>query len=184
MDFDRDKFKAWVLYAIWRTSHYESFGATKLNKALWFPEARSFQAYGKPITGETFLRDKYGPRSKHLAEILLELEADSQIEPFEEHLGNFIVKRHRVLVPAPISTFTKEELGLIDWWIHHIAEDHSASSISRFSHDYAWEIAEIGEELPLHSFLASRIRPPQSDEEKLWAREQAKLQGDIEIIPF
>lgn len=84
MSFDREKFKALVLYILWRTSHTEGFGATKLNKALWFAEARAFEAYGKPITGETFVRDKFGPRSKHVPEVCAELVGNGRLEPFVE----------------------------------------------------------------------------------------------------
>jgi hypothetical protein len=48
--------------------------------------------------------------------------------------------------------------------MRHIAEDHTAESISDESHDYAWEIAKMGEPLPYYSFLASRLRDPTEDE--------------------
>ena len=60
--------------------------------------------------------------------------------------------------------FTAEELKTVDYWIEHIDKDHTAQSISAVSHDYAWDIAKMGEELPLFAILANRIREPDEQE--------------------
>jgi hypothetical protein len=176
MKFDREKFKALVLYIIWRTSDRADFGSTKLYKALWFAEARANEALGRPIAGETYVRDKFGPRPKHIQEIRDELESEGLIsvwsEPFHEHT----ITRFRAYHPPDTTVFTADELSLIDWWIRHIDESHTAISISEKSHDYAWKIAAMGEELPLYAFLASRIREP-NDEELNWAKERAAKLG-------
>lgn len=177
MILDREKLKAFVLYIVWRTSHTEGFGSTKLNKVLWFTEARSFEAYGRPITGEQFIRDQFGPRSKHLREICDELEREGRIEPFSEQMLNYPVHRYRALHPADTSMFTAEELTLADWWIATIAERYTATSISQLSHDYGWEVAAMGEELPLHALLAKRIRPPKAGDELEWAEREAERLG-------
>jgi hypothetical protein len=176
MDVNREKFKALVLYIIWKTGHREGFGSTKLNKALWFSEARALEAFGKPITGETFVRDKYGPRSKNILAVCDELERDGLIEPFTERIYDYEVKRYRAFQPPDTSAFTAEELGFVDWWIGFI-DKQTATAISKFSHDYGWEIAAMGEELPLYAFLARRVRDPRTDEEINWAQEEAKRLG-------
>ena len=73
MDFDRDKFKALVLYVIWAAGERSDFGSTKLNKVLWFSEARAYEAFGRPIAGETYVRQKFGPVPQHLLEVREEL---------------------------------------------------------------------------------------------------------------
>ena len=175
MQFDREKFKALVLYIIWKTSHREGFGSTKLNKALWFAEARAFEAFGKPISGEAFVRDKHGPRSKHIRGVCDELESAGLVERFTEAFYEYEVSRYRAVLPADTSAFSPEELGFVDWWIDFI-DTHTAKSISKYSHDYGWEIAGMGEELPLYAYLASRIRNPRDDEIN-WAQEEAKRIG-------
>jgi hypothetical protein len=176
MDFDREKFKALVLYVIWRGGEQPGFGSTKLNKVLWFSDARANEALGRPITAETYIREKFGPVPKHIVEVLTELEDEGQImtwsEPYYEHK----ITRFRAFEPPSTAPFSSEELSLIDWWIKHVAEEHSAASISKKSHDYAWQLAQMGEEVPLHAFLASRIRSP-NEEELDWARQQAKALG-------
>ena len=177
MTFDHEKFKALVLHILWRTNHYDDFGATKLNKVLWFSEARSFEAYGKPITGEAFIRDMHGPRSKHARDICEELKAEGLVEPLTERFYDYEVQRYRVLQPSDTAVFTSEELSLIDWWTDFVAKHHTAKSISEKSHDYSWEIAKMGEEIPLRAFLASRVRDPHDDEEIDWAKKEAARLG-------
>lgn len=177
MQFDREKFKALVLYVLWRTGNHDGFGATKLNKVLWFSEARSFEALGKPISGETFVRDKFGPRARHVKAVCDELESEGLAERFTERVYDYEVTRYRAFQPPDTSQFTNEQLSLVDWWIRHVSEDHTASSISKLSHDYSWQIAGMGEELPLYAYLAARIRAPRTEEEHKWAQEEAKRLG-------
>lgn len=174
--FDRDKFKALVLYVIWRTGEVRDFGATKLNKVLWFSDARAFEALGRSVTGETYVRQKFGPVPRHIVPILRELQEEGLVQSWSEPYFEFEVSRYRAHQPADISLFSADELGLIDWWIKHVAEEHTAASISEASHDYAWKIAALGEELPFHAFLASRVRQPR-DEELEWAKIAAEQLG-------
>lgn len=176
MEFNRDKFKALALYIIWRAGERRDFGSTKLNKVLWFAEARANEAFGQPIAGETYIRDKFGPRPKHILEIQGELENEGLISVWSEPFFDHKITRFRAFQPPDTSVFSPEELSLIDWWIKHIDESHTAASISEKSHDYAWQIAAMGEQLPLYAFLASRIREPR-DEELDWAKEEAKTLG-------
>ena len=174
--FDKDKFKALVLYVVWRTSDARDFGATKLNKVLWFSDARSFEAYGKSITGETYVRQKFGPVPRHILPILTELQEAGLIQASSERHFYYEVTRYNAHQPPDTSIFSADELGLIDWWVKHVTEEHTATSISEKSHDYAWKIAKMGEELPFHAFLASRVRQPR-DEELEWARTAAEELG-------
>jgi hypothetical protein len=171
-----DKLKALVLYVIWRTGHYPGFGATKLNKVLWFSDARAFQAFGKSITGEIYIRQKFGPVPEHISAVCDELEQQGTIEQWSESVFDHNARRYRAFQPADTSPFSDRELGFIDWWIRHVAEEHTAHSISELSHDYAWAIAGLGERFPLHAFLATRISQPNT-EEMAWAQAEAERLG-------
>ena len=57
-----------------------------------------------------------------------------------------------------------EELQTIRYWTKVIDEEHTAASISDVSHDYGWDIAEMYENLPMHAFLAERVREPTDEE--------------------
>lgn len=176
MNFNRAKLKALVLYVVWKTGRREGFGATKLNKVLWFADARHYMMYGKPITGETYIRKKFGPVPEHIEEICKDLEKNGQISKLTEKYHGKDLKRYVTGSPPSVDLFSAEELSVIDWWVKSIDEEHSATSISEKSHDYAWKIAGEGEALPLFAMFASRIRAPLGEELE-WAKQEAKRLG-------
>jgi Protein of unknown function (DUF4065) len=167
MEFDRAKFKQLVHYIVWKVGKHDWFGATKLNKVLWFVDARAYTLTGSPITGETYTRGEFGPVPKHIISIQQELVRDRVIRIIKE--GN--LTRITALEPADPSWFSKDELQNIDWWATHIARDHTATSISEETHDYAWIIAKEGEDLPLYVYRVARIEEPsEKDLDRLRAR--------------
>ncbi|MBU1212254.1 MAG: SocA family protein [Alphaproteobacteria bacterium] len=174
MDFDRDKFKLLVHYVVWKTSDVEGFGATKLNKVLWFADARSYEVWGRSITGETYIRQQFGPVPEHITEAMGELVNEGPVQAWSQPFYDRQLIRYSTDEAPDTSAFTVDELGLIDWWIKHVAEDHSAVSISEKSHDFGWRISLRGESLPYKAFLAKRIRSPREGDELNWARRMAE----------
>lgn len=170
MSFDREKFRALVLYVVWKTGEVRDFGSVKLNKVLWFSDARTYEAFGRSVTGETYVRRKYGPVPKHIQSVLDELVDAGSIQVWTEPYFEHESRRYAAHAPPDTSMFNPAELGFIDWWIRHVADDHTATSISEKSHDYGWKIAKEGEELSYQAFLAKRIRPPSQGEELDWAK--------------
>lgn len=168
MEFDREKFKQLVHYVIWKAGHRDWFGATKLYKALWFAEARLYVLTGKPITGAAYIRQEHGPVPRAIMPIREELAREGAILIRQE--GKML--RFTALTRPDTAAFSPDELKTVDWWINHIATDHTAQTISDESHDYAWEIAHMGEELPFFALFASRVRPPDNSE-LAWAKGMA-----------
>ena len=68
------------------------------------------------------------------------------------------------------------ELRIIDQMISYVCEEHTAASISEETHDYVWEIAKMGEEIPYFAVFAGRTREP-TEEELEWAKAEARRQG-------
>ena len=173
--FDREKFKALVHYVVARTAGKPNFGAVKLNKVLWFADARQYLLTGGSITGADYIRKPFGPVPRQIEAIRDELVAEGKIKvtppKFEYEGWRFTSSRSPNVTPL-----SEAELNTVNWWIRHIGDDHTADSISEESHDYAWEIAKNGEALPLYSQLTSRIREPQGDELS-WARAVAARLG-------
>lgn len=173
--FDREKFKSLVHYIIARAGSKPGFGATKLNKVLWFADARQYVSAGKSITGAEYTRQQFGPVPKFIMPIRDELVAEGKIR-VDAPKSRFEGWRFRSLRAPADPDLTDSERVTVDYWIKHISEDHTADSISEESHDYAWEIAKMGEPLPYFAYLASRVREP-NDEEMDWARASARRLG-------
>jgi Protein of unknown function (DUF4065) len=176
VEFDRAKFKALVHYVIWKAGAKPGFGATKLNKVLWFADAKSFVLTGKPITGAKYIRERWGPVPHQIVPVRIELESEGVIRVWTERYHDRSTTKFKALVPPSPGVFTSGELQTINYWISYVADEHTAASISEESHDYAWEIAKEGEEIPYYAFLVNRLRPSKGHELE-WAREEARRLG-------
>lgn len=176
--FDRTKFKDLMHYVIWRAADSDGFGATKLYKILWFSEARCFTLTGQPIAGAEYVRKKYGPIPRLGMQVRQELVSEGRIKQWQDRHYNHLSWRFRAIVPPPPGSLTSDELQTVDFWIKHIDDDHTAASISEESHDYAWEIAEIDEPLPLFAPLVERVTEP-TPRGLEWAKKKAKALGLI-----
>lgn len=144
MVFDRDKFKRLVHYVIWKAGKCDWFGATKLNKVLWFSDTRAYALTGTSITGATYIREQSGPVPKAIMPVRSELQREGAIRIVRE--GKF--ERMTADKAPDMQPFTSSEIAIIDWWIEHIETYHTATSISHHSHDYTWMIATMGKKSP------------------------------------
>ncbi|MCQ1574074.1 Panacea domain-containing protein [Neorhizobium galegae] len=172
--YDKERLKHLIHYVIWKVGARAGFGATKLYKAAWFSDAKTFLLTGKSITGAPYIREKYGPIPKHGFPIRLELMQDGVISQWQ--LPGSDEWHFKALVPPAPEWFATDERKCIDHWSALIADKHTAASISDESHDYAWHIAPMGEVLPIYSILAERIRDP-NDEELDRMRKKAEALG-------
>lgn len=171
-EFDREKFKTLVIYIAWKAGRRDRFGATKLTKALWFSESRALVLHGKPIVGATYIRQEHGPVPKQYMTIRDKLARAGHIRVFKE--GN--LSRVTADAKPDMSQFSEAELHLIDHWIERVDQEPTAPSIREKPYDYGWEIAGIGEEIPLYAVLAERTREP-SDQELERLKEVARAHG-------
>jgi hypothetical protein len=176
MQFDRDKFKALLHYIVWRAGDKDGFGATKLYKILWFSDARAYMLFGEPITGESYVREKYGPMPRHGLSMIREMSDDGAIRVWNDIYFNVQIRRFKSLRGPDKLSLDERQRQIVEYWIGHIADEHTAASISEESHDYAWEIAKLGEEIPYHAIFANRIRDPEGEELE-WASRRAKELG-------
>lgn len=172
MPYDQEKLKRLVHYIAWKAGKRAWFGATKLYKVLWFADARQYVLTGDSITGETYIREKYGPIPQHAMQVRAALERENAVRIWKDGKLTRIVANDS----PDLSPFSPEQLRIVDYWIEHIDKEHTAASISDATHDYAWEIAENGEKLPLNAVFVNRIRDP-DDEELEKFRQRAKSLG-------
>jgi hypothetical protein len=167
---DLKKLKALVHYICSKCPDKNLLGATKLNKILWYADALSLETRGEPITKETYIKRQFGPVPKHILEIIEKLEDDDAIAVKNTPFHNY-EKREFVSLKRPdLSMFTPDEISLIDDVIGEICFNHTATSISLASHDRIWELAEIGDELPLETIFASDLDEVTEADVK-WARD-------------
>lgn len=132
-----------------------NFGATKLNKILWWADFISYAKTGKPITGVEYQRLGNGPAPKRLLPVRKKL-CDKQEAVVKKHIkyNNRTQQRLIALREANYDLFTAQEIAMVDEIISDFWEDN-ASSISQFSHGKAWEIAKDKQSMPYESIFLS-----------------------------
>src|SRR5690606_1636943 len=91
-DFDRRRFKELILYVADRSRDDRRFGATKLNKILYFADFKAFLILGASITGSTYVRLDRGPVPQEILPILREMEDAGDISRTERQYFNYTQK--------------------------------------------------------------------------------------------
>ena len=131
-------------------------GATKLNKILWYAEIEHFFRTGEPLTGVKYVKLQHGPAPACMPHVIAELERDKvllvrDVPYYGQEKKEYITLK----VPEGIDGFfTATDISALERQINVICEKHTAKSISQKSHDKAWELAEMGEDLPFYTALA------------------------------
>ncbi len=148
-DFDREKLKALVHYICYKAD--SSLGATKLNKSLWYADVWSYVLDGEPITGESYVKQQYGPVPRHILEILHELAETKQIAIRDTEYYGYPKKDFVPLKKPNLSLFSPAQISLIDEVVNIVCHNHTAKSISELTHDETWSRANLDEEIPLHT---------------------------------
>lgn len=166
---DMRKLSALVHYICSKCPDKNLLGATKLNKILWYSDAIALQMWGAPITGEVYVKRQFGPVPKHILGVIEQLEREGAIAVTNTPYHNYAKREYVSLKVPKISIFTPQEISLVDDVINEICYNHTATSISLASHDRIWELAEIGEDLPLETVFASELDEV-TEEDVKWAK--------------
>jgi hypothetical protein len=174
-EFDKSKLAELMLYVAEKSAYDPKFGATKLNKILFYSDFLAYGFFRKPITGATYQRLDRGPAPRQLMPTLAELaeKGDAVVAP-STHYG-YEQKRLVPLRDANLSLFSADEIALVDHVIQMLC-DHNGSQVSALSHaEAAWKIALAGQDIPYEAvFLSSR---PPSERDVQRAQELAVEYG-------
>lgn len=188
----QQKFRELILYISQKCADAPSFGATKLNKILFYSDFEAFYRFGEPITGAPYRRLKNGPAPKALLPARRQLEAEGALrlqkpdnydEMPDDAIGFAIGPRgpnfseHRtVALRAPyLDIFTDAELEVVDYIIQEFWDDTNTSSSKRSHNDIKWLSRNDMDDIPYEA--AYLDAPVYSEAEITRTRELAKEFG-------
>lgn len=150
----QDKLKELVLYIAEREKHSSRFGATKLNKILYFADFAWYLQSGFSMTGATYQKLDHGPAPRELLPVQQALlrEGAAQIQvrrtPFN--------RKQKRLVPLrgpDLSCFTADQLSLVNEVIDWL-EPVNAGQVSLLTHEHlGWRLADLHEDIPYFTAL-------------------------------
>jgi len=172
MQFDREKLKTVILYACVKCGP-TLIGAVKLHKVLYYSDMLQYARSGAPITGATYRKRALGPTCDNLPSTLRELERSNAIEVREVDYFGYRKKEYEAIGSPDIERLSIEQRELLDEIIDFVCFDNTAKTISEYSHNRAWELAEFGEILPYRSVF--HLFPTEVSKESLdWAASEAE----------
>lgn len=163
-----ERLRELILYICEKSSDDPTFGATKLNKILFYSDFWAYMHLGHPITGASYQRLPQGPAPKRLLPVRLEMERNEELFVAEVPRHNYTQKRSVPLRPARLDVFSPTDLRFVDVVIGLFANDN-ARDVSEMSHDIVWRTLADGDLIPYQAAFVSSAEITLSDRE--WAGE-------------
>jgi hypothetical protein len=137
-EFNEMKFRELLVYVAGKCANAPLFGATKLNKILFYADFLAYEAFGEAITGAEYIALEFGPAPKRYLSIQREMEQDRSLVLSP---AQFNQKRLIALREADLSQFSAGEISLVDTVIESL-RDETAKSVSDMSHAFlGWQAA-------------------------------------------
>lgn len=160
-EFESRKFKELMLYFSKRgLDEGLVIGSTKLNKLLFFTDFRAYAELGRPVTGATYQKLKWGPAARQLLPMRNELLKDDEVR----FRGRSDDDLNDVLVPisAPdLGGLSDEERRIADEVFEEL-RPFNATATSDYSHykSAGWKVMRDGDDIPYESAFVVTDPPP------------------------
>lgn len=158
-EYRDNKLRELILYIAMESEGDEAFGATKLNKLLFYADFIAYVELGDSITGEEYQALQWGPAPRRLVPVREKMLEEEEIAIRLRDFHGRPQERILALTNADVSRFTSHEIALVshlilEWW------GRTATEMSRQSHRFAgWQLARLGETIPYEVALVGGREP-------------------------
>jgi hypothetical protein len=163
---NEERLRELILYVVNKCGSDPKFGATKLNKVLFYADLYTYAHFGVPITGVEYMKLPQGPAPRRLLPVREKMQQTGELDVYEKGLFNgrkqvrFIARRE-----PRLELFTGPELALVDEIIDYF-RGMTASEVSDASHGRAWRVARMKESIPYESVFISDRAATEADSER------------------
>jgi hypothetical protein len=165
-----DKLKRLIHYAAYRCiDRPHVLDAVKMNKVLWYSDQAVYLATGTPLTGEKYIKKPMGPVSSNLRWIVEELEDQKAIAM--RQLSDDEPVHYLALTRPDMSTFSGEEMRMVEDAIDLVCVKNTSRSISQKSHDIVWKLANLNDEIPYYAIHGGRLEEIDAEDVE-WAMKE------------
>ena len=170
--------KELILYIADRLATHPKFGATKLNKILFYCDFVSYGKLGKPITGEVYFKLRWGPAPRSLKRVIEEMEKCGDIARTQRETMKGTQDRIAPKRKPDYSKFAPEQISIVERIIE-LLQDKDAEEVSELSHFFiGWRLARYNENIPYQTvFLNDPKKIIITERNKGVAREIAERHG-------
>lgn len=158
----RTKLKELILHIAKECCDDPTFGATKLNKILWWADFLFYRATGLPITGVAYRKLANGPAPLEMVQVRDEM-VDSKDAAIQE-MDRFGHTQERLinLRQPNYDFFAPQEIPFCNDIIRQV-KGKTASQVSIMSHGKAWQSVEELESIPYQTAYLSDEEITQAD---------------------
>lgn len=156
--YEGEKFRELMLYVALQMEDDPAFGATVLNKVLFFSDFMAYRVLGKPITGAVYQKLDYGPAPRRLLPEQEQLRDDGRAIVQERERYGRTQKRLVALDKPHLDLFTGAEIDIVNK-VMDLLRGHGAVTVSDVSHkaSVGWIAAELHDDI---SYGTIFISPP------------------------
>jgi hypothetical protein len=161
---DEKKLAELILYISQKCADDPCFGATKLNKILYFSDFLHYGNHGKPITGVEYQKLPYGPAPRRLIPVRDALIASGELGIQVVGLRNGGTQKKPVNLREPdLSKFSGTEIAQVDSVIDCFSGTNT-DKISELSHRMiGWQVVEENETIPYSTVFISNPKLSNSE---------------------
>lgn len=152
-----EKYKSAVHYIIDSCKNPLTLGSIKLNKILFYSDGEIFLREKKSITNDIYIKRQFGPVPKNIINILKELEKEGKIAISKKKYDSYNHTVFFSLEDVDLNCLNAQEVDVLNAYRETICNDYTAKKISEETHNEIWEIAAIGEEIPLYTIYAANL---------------------------
>jgi hypothetical protein len=168
------RYRELVLYICQKCATDPKFGATKLNKILYFSDFLAYATLGEPITGFEYQRLPNGPAPRRMLPMREDMERRRDLGFQTIPLRGGRTQHRAVNLRVPdLQVFTAAQIALVDRVIEELW-DLDAEAVSDLSHRMmGWRLANLNEVIPYETVFISSEPLTETDVQR--ARELRRL---------
>jgi hypothetical protein len=160
------KLRELILYIARRSERDERFGATKLNKLLFFADFLAYVKLGSSITGQEYQKLPNGPAPRRLLPITKQMESSREFAWADRNYHGRAQRVPVALREPDFGGFSADEIAVVAE-VLQTHWDKNARGVSDLSHQFrGWQLAEEGESIPYQMALVQFAKPRRKDVEK------------------
>ena len=163
---DDEKLRELILYVSTLSEYDPNFGATKLNKLLFYTDFLAYQKFGSAITGQEYQALPQGPAPKRLKPIIERMKRAGDLRQVRRKSGS-------VRANTTCSDSDRRSLEVHrprsgpDYWRVQRFWNWNATQISTESHFFlGWQLGIRGETIPYSSILIGNRKPTEAEKER------------------
>jgi hypothetical protein len=155
-ELDERRLAELMLYIGRKCADDPKFGATKLNKILFYSDFLAYANLGDSITGAEYQKLPFGPAPRRIKVVRRNLEQEGALVVRSIQLRGGRAQERIIPKRRPkMNLFTTKEIEVVDEVLNQL-RGHDAESISNLSHlEIGWQVARLNETIPYGTIFLS-----------------------------